>query len=92
MRDLSQIISFLLTLWFFITPICFPESKLPKASLVILGKNPIYTLVHGYRSIFLYNRPPEFHSLWKLWILSAVVCVGGYAWFHKLRKSFPDVV
>jgi len=92
MRDLSQIISFLLTLWFFITPICFPETKLPKASLVILGKNPIYTLVHGYRSIFLYNRPPEFHSLWKLWILSLVVCVGGYAWFHKLRKSFADIV
>ena len=28
-RDLGQIIGFLLTLWFFLTPICYPESSLP---------------------------------------------------------------
>ena len=30
-RDLGQIMGFVLTLWFFITPICYPESSLPKA-------------------------------------------------------------
>ena len=25
-RDLGQIIGFLLTLWFFLTPICYPEN------------------------------------------------------------------
>ena len=29
MRDLGQIIGFVLTLWFFITPICYPDTNLP---------------------------------------------------------------
>ncbi len=92
MRDLSQIIGFVLTLWFFVTPICYPETQLPHEAMVILGKNPLYTLVRGYRSIFLENQAPEFHSLWKLWLLSLTFAIGGHAWFHKLRKNFADVV
>jgi len=91
-RDLGQIMGFILTLWFFLTPICYPESKLPHAAAGILTKNPIYTLVHGYRSIFLYNQAPEFHTMWKLWLLSVAICLLGHAWFYKLRKSFPDLL
>jgi lipopolysaccharide transport system permease protein len=91
-RDLGQIIGFLLTLLFFVTPICYPETQLPSEAAMILTKNPIYTLVRGYRAIFLEGQAPEFHSLWKLWLLSATVCILGHAWFYKLRKSFADVV
>src|SRR6185369_17722429 len=86
-RDLGQIMGFVLTLWFFLTPICYPESQLPESAAAVLTKNPIYTLVHGYRSIFLYNQAPEFHTMWKLWLLSAAICLLGHAWFYKLRKS-----
>ena len=92
LRDLSQIISFLLTLWFWLTPICYPEITIQGGLARILTKNPIYTLVRGYRAILLEGSPPEFHSLWKLWPVSGVVFVLGYAWFHKLRKSFADVI
>jgi len=27
-----------------------------------------------------------------LWIVSAAVALFGFAWFHRLRKSFADVV
>lgn len=91
-RDLSQVMGFLLTLWFFLTPICYPERQLPGPALKVLGKNPLFTLVRGYRSILLESHPPEFHSLWKLWLLSIVVLLAGYAWFYKLRKSFADVI
>lgn len=92
MRDLGQIIGFLLTLLFFVTPICYPETQLPAGAAIILTKNPIYTLVRGYRAIFLEGTAPEFHSMWKLWLVSATVCILGHAWFYKLRKSFADVV
>ena len=91
-RDLGQIMGFILTLWFFLTPICYPEASLPHAAIGILTKNPMYTLVHGYRDILLYNRAPEFHTMWKLWLLAAVVFVLGHAWFYKLRKSFADLL
>ena len=92
LRDLGQVMGFLLTLWFFLTPICYPEQQLPVWALPVLGKNPVYILTRGFRAIFLENRPPEFASLWKLYLLSIVVCLLGHAWFQKLKKSFADVV
>lgn len=91
-RDLGQIMGFLLTLWFFLTPICYPETGLPAAALPILGKNPLFTLVRGYRAALLDGHPPDFRALWKLWVIGAIAFVLGYAWFHKLRKSFADVI
>jgi homopolymeric O-antigen transport system permease protein len=91
-RDLGQFIGFLMTIWFFTTPICYPEDSLPAAARVVLSKNPIYILVRGYRAIFLESRPPQFGALWKLWLVAAVVFVAGYAWFYKLRKSFADML
>jgi lipopolysaccharide transport system permease protein len=89
---LGQIMGFVLTIWFFTTPICYPERQWPASAAAILGKNPIYILVRGYRAIFLEHHAPQFSSLWKLWLLSAVVFLLGHAWFYKLRKSFPDMM
>jgi lipopolysaccharide transport system permease protein len=94
-RDLGQIIGFLLTIWFFLTPICYREDLvLTRAPWIaqLLFKNPMYTLVSGYRSIFLWDKAPEFEHLWKFWVLSLVVFVLGHAWFYKLRKSFADMM
>jgi lipopolysaccharide transport system permease protein len=91
-RDLGQIMGFLLTLWFFITPICYAESQLPASALFILRKNPMYVLVRGYRAILLEGHPPELLPLVKLWMLALALFFLGHAWFYKLRKSFADVI
>lgn len=91
-RDLGQIMGFLMTIWFFITPICYPEDSLPDAAAPLLAKNPLYVLVRGYRAIFLEGHAPAFAPLWKLWVLSLAVFVLGHAWFYKLRKSFADLI
>jgi len=92
LRDLGQIMSFLLTLWFFVTPICYPESAIPAGAAKILVLNPIYVLVRSYRAIFLENQAPALPSLVALGIGSIVLAVLGHGWFHKLRKSFADVI
>jgi lipopolysaccharide transport system permease protein len=94
-RDLGQVIGFILTLWFFVTPICYSETQLanlPPTAFWLLKKNPLFVLVRGYRAVLLEGHAPDFGPLWKLWVLSLLVCVLGYAWFHKLRKSFADVI
>lgn len=91
-RDLAQINGFLLTLWFFLTPICYPESSLPAPVLGILAKNPMFVLVRGYRDALLEGRAPRLGSYWKLCAVSAAVFLLGHAWFYKLRKSFADVI
>ena len=91
-RDLGQVTGYLLTLWFFLTPICYPESSLPASALPILRFNPLFVLVRAYRAVFLENQSPSMRGLLGLWIVGSVVAVVGYAWFHRLRKSFADVI
>lgn len=92
LRDLGQIIGFVLTLWFFLTPICYPEASLPQWAAAVLGKNPMYILVRGYRQVLLEHQAPQWAPVVKLWAVSAAVFLCGHAWFYKLRKSFADVI
>jgi lipopolysaccharide transport system permease protein len=91
-RDLAQISGFLLTVWFFLTPICYPEASLPGPAMRILSKNPMFVLARGYRDALLEGRAPAFHSLWKLCVISVVIFILGHACFYKLRKSFADLI
>jgi lipopolysaccharide transport system permease protein len=94
-RDLGAVIGFVLTLWFFLTPICYPEaswSSVPHDAVRILSANPMYILVRGYRAIFLENQAPHWRGIAALWIASAAIAIFGHAWFHRLRKSFADVI
>jgi lipopolysaccharide transport system permease protein len=92
LRDLGQIMGFILTLWFFLTPICYSESILPESARKMLVWNPMYHLVSGYRAIFLEGRPPHGELLVILWLASGAIAVLGHAWFHRLRRSFADVI
>ena len=92
-RDLGQVIGFLLTLWFFLTPICYEErTDLPAWISGALAFNPILVLVRGYRAVLLENASPWSAGMAWLWVGSAAVAILGYAWFHRLRKSFADVI
>jgi lipopolysaccharide transport system permease protein len=90
-RDLGQIMGYLLTLWFFLTPICYPESQL-KEAVRVLRWNPLFTLVKAYRAVLLENQAPSVKGVVALWIVAVVVAVAGYAWFHRFRKTFADVI
>lgn len=94
-RDLAQINGYLLTIWFFITPICYPEkslSSLPRPALALLTRNPVYVLVRGYRAILLESRAPDWAAVAWLCAFSFAAFLLGFAWFYKLRRSFADLI
>lgn len=94
-RDLAQINGYLLTIWFFVTPICYPESLLESRSpwaAHLAALNPIYVLVRNYRRILLEAAPPDWPSLGWTTAASVAVFLAGHAWFRKLRRSFADLI
>ena len=91
-RDLVYVMGLVLTMWFFMTPICYPEISLPAAALPILGKNPLYIIVRAYRAILIEGANPEWRALAKLFALSLVTFYAGFAVFHRARKGFADVL
>jgi lipopolysaccharide transport system permease protein len=91
-RDLGQVIGYLITVWMFLTPIFYSETNLPRAAARVLRINPLFALVHQYRAILLESRPPDWRALLWLGGASAAVFFLGHAWFYKLRKSFADLI
>ncbi|MDE3198076.1 MAG: ABC transporter permease [Acidobacteriota bacterium] len=91
-RDLGQIIGYLLTVLMFITPIFYPENALPKFAAAIQTFNPMFTMVHSYRAVLLDGAAPDWESLGWLAATAFAIFILGHAWFYKLRRSFADLI
>jgi lipopolysaccharide transport system permease protein len=91
-RDLGQVIGYLLTVLMFITPIFYSEEKMPGFAAYLQKVNPIFTLVHSYRAVLLESKPPDWTSLGWLAVTASLIFLLGHAWFYKLRKSFADLI
>lgn len=91
-RDLGQIMGFVLTVWFFTTPICYDERALPGSYLWLFELNPMFVLVRSYRAIFLEAATPPWMPLAMLTVAAALVFVVGHGLFYKLKRSFGDMV
>jgi len=90
--DVGQIVSIFMTVWYFSTPIFWPESIVPENLRIILYINPLYHLVEGYRLCLMMNRMPEPWSLIYLSVFSVMVFVAGGLLFKRLKPAFADVL
>lgn len=92
LRDTTQVIGLVLTIWMFCTPIFYPASSLPKHLLWLFEKNPLYLVVEMYRNILLEGVIPAAFPVALLWAISLAVFWFGHNWFYKVKKSFADVI
>ena len=92
-RDLRDILSNILTLWFFATPIIYPWQQAPDFGKWFLNLNPITHLAVSYQEI-LYFRGPFGHWKWLLALaaVSWVFFLFGYFVFDRLRDTFAEEV
>jgi lipopolysaccharide transport system permease protein len=92
-RDLRDILSNLLTLWFFATPIIYSIQSAPGLSKRVLDSNPMTHIIVSYQEILFY--PGQIgHWKWLLAIgaLSIVIFLASYWVFDRLRDSFAELV
>ncbi len=93
-RDIKDILSNLLTLWFFATPIIYPMHLAPGTiSKAVLNANPFSHFAVSYQEILFYEGP---FGHWK-WLLAIFVAsvplfLLGYFLFDRLRDSFAEEV
>ena len=87
--DLSEVLSFLLTLWLFLTPIFYTAASVPAAMRWILPLNPLHHLVGAYRAVLLEGRAP-FPELLFLVACAAVFWMGGLWFFRRTLDRGKD--
>jgi lipopolysaccharide transport system permease protein len=92
-RDIRDILSNLLTVWFFLTPILYPWQEAPAAVKKYLNLNPFMHLAVSYQEI-LFSIGPFGHLRWLLLLgaISVVFFLFGYWVFDRLRDTFAEEV
>ena len=92
-RDLRDILSNILTLWFFSTPIIYWIREAPGFSKSVLDFNPMTHLVVSYQEILFFVGPIG-HWKWLLTLgaASVVQFLAAYWLFDRLRDSFAESV
>jgi lipopolysaccharide transport system permease protein len=92
-RDVRDLLTNVLTLWFFATPIIYPYF-MPSVSrfLTLFRLNPFYHLAVSYQEILFFGQFGHARSLLLLAALSVAVFLGGYWLFDRLRDSFAEAV
>jgi lipopolysaccharide transport system permease protein len=88
-RDLEHLIEVVLSLLFYVTPILYPLSSVPKPYGELLKLNPLASLMEAWRNLLVSNELPG-PEIWPSVLATAVVFVIGAWIFAKLRPSFAD--
>jgi|SRR5579871_191848 len=92
LRDTVQVISVVLTFWFWLTPIMITEETFPQQLRFLLKLNPLALLVRAYRDRLLSYRVPNLHDFALVAFYAATVFVLGGLFFRHLKRGFADVL
>ncbi|PWT96654.1 MAG: hypothetical protein C5B51_32810 [Terriglobia bacterium] len=92
LRDTAQVLSVVLTFWYFVTPIMITESQYPRWARLLLAANPLAYLVRGYRELLLTSRVPNPADLAIAAVYGAAVFLLGGLFFRHMKRGFADVL
>jgi lipopolysaccharide transport system permease protein len=95
LRDLKVIVTVLVQILFFITPILYPAEKLEKLPEwlgSVLSFNPLAPIFEGARRTLVFGQLPDAAGLAYATLVGAVCFLAGYAVFTKAKRGFADVL
>jgi lipopolysaccharide transport system permease protein len=88
-RDTAQVMTILLQLWYWLTPIVYPFSIVPEKYQPIVMLNPLTPLVQLYQDALLFNRWPDWSTLIAPGVLCIVMVLFAFFFF---RRASPELV
>jgi lipopolysaccharide transport system permease protein len=89
-RDVPQIVFLGLTLLFYMTPIFYGVRSIPPSYAWLLDLNPLAVVIGTYRHLLLGDPAPHAWLIALVAVGSALVAVGGYAFFRRLEPHLAD--
>ncbi len=92
LRDTAQVLTVMLTLWFWLTPIFILPEQVPERVRFVVRWNPMSYVVGAYRERLLSTRLPGLEETLGLAACSAAVFVLGGLFFRHLKRGFADVL
>jgi lipopolysaccharide transport system permease protein len=91
-RDVPQLVSVLLQILFYLSPIIYPVTIVPHQYRFLVTLNPLAVIVEAYHRIIVYDQPPDWFSLLYPAALAAALLVFGYRLFKSNEDRMADMV
>ncbi len=92
LRDTAQVLTVVLTLWFWVTPIFIGADRFPSWARFVLRLNPLAYVVDAYQRTLLGNEMPPLVDLGGASAFAAAAFVCGGLFFRHLKRGFADVL
>ncbi len=90
-RDLERLVLIGITILFYFTPIFYDISLIPEEYRVYLYLNPMFGIIHNWRTLFIKGEVDYFLYLCYL-AYSFIILLIGYITFKKLSWRFAEVL
>lgn len=91
-RDIGYILPFLTQLWFYVTPVVYPASKVPDQWKLIYALNPMAGVVEGFRWALLNTSTAPGPMIAVSSAISFVILVSGIFYFRRMERTFADTI
>jgi ABC-type polysaccharide/polyol phosphate export permease len=93
-RDLAQILTVILNIWFWSVPIVWPQNMVPEKYQFIIKFNPMNYIIEGYKNTFISHTPFWSDALLGayFWVVCIVTLLAGAVVFFKLKSEFAEVI
>lgn len=92
LRDLSKIWAVAIQVWFFLTPIVYPQSLLTTKNYILPTLNPMLHFINAYRTILVYGKNLDLNALLILSFISLTVFIIGEKVFKTLEPRVVEEV
>jgi ABC-type polysaccharide/polyol phosphate export permease len=92
LRDTAQVLTVMLTFWFWLTPIFITEKQFPAKVRFLLTANPLAYLVRAYRRLLLSGEWPSLDDLSMMALFAVGTFVAGGLFFRYMKRGFADVL
>lgn len=91
-RDLQNLLSFLIRIWMFATPVIYPMSLVPEKYRALLLLNPVTTVLEFFRYGFLGTGMHDLGYLAYSFVFSIIVFVVGIILFNLRDGKVMDII
>ncbi len=90
-RDIPQLVSVVMQLLFYLTPILYPVDAIPERFRFIVLLNPVGLVIQAVREVVIYARPPDPLTLYYPTVVGLTLLYMGYAFFKANEERFADL-
>ncbi len=91
-RDLGQLMSIVLQLLFWFTPIVYPAHIVPESIQFLLPFNPLYHIVDAFHQVLAYHSSPNVMSLLAVFVLSCILSIAAVFIYRRAQSEMMDVL